>query len=372
MKKRKLQWSQWIGSAVMVLIGIACGIILAESPSVFPADNTWGKLQWLVGLLAAMYIAMLIHMILHEAGHLLFGHLTGYRFSSFRILSHIWIRQDGKLCHRRLSIAGTGGQCLMSPPPIVDGKLPVVLYNLGGSLSNIFVGSISLGLYFLCMEIPFLSAILLIFALVGFLFGLLNGIPMRLGTVDNDGYNAWALTRSPAAMRAFWVQMKVNQMISGGQRLKDMPEEWFELPEGASLMNSMVAVLDVFACNRLMDQHDFAEADKQMERLLGTESGIVGLHRCMLLCDRLYMELIGPNRPEAVASFMTKHQQRFMASMKDFPPVLRTQYVYALLAEKDNEKAAQILHRFEKAAATYPYPNEVAAERELIEIAQNT
>ena len=55
----------------------------------------------------------------------------------------------------------------------------------------------------------------------------MNGIPMRLGNVDNDGYNALCLGKSPAALRSFWLQMKINQQISRGVRLKDMPEDWF-------------------------------------------------------------------------------------------------------------------------------------------------
>lgn len=258
----------------------------------------------------------------------------------------------------------------MTPPDMADGKIPVALYNLGGSVMNIASGMIFLGLFLIFTNIPFLSAVMLLFAVIGFIFAIMNGVPMRMGTVDNDGYNAFALTRSPEAIRSFWVQMKVNEQIAKGVRLKNMPDEWFAVPSDEAMKNSMVAVMGVFACNRLMDEGEFEEADKLMTHMLETDSGMIGLHRSLMICDRMYVELITDNRLEVLDGMFTKEQKKFMKSMKSFPSVLRTEYVYALLCEKDTAKAGQIKARFEKCARTYPYPNEVQSERELMEIAE--
>lgn len=51
-----------------------------------------------------------------------------------------------------------------------------------------------------------------------------------MGSVNNDGRNALELSRSEEATRAFWIQMKVNEQIAKGLRLKDMPDEWFKVP----------------------------------------------------------------------------------------------------------------------------------------------
>ena len=90
----------------------------------------------------------------------------------------------------------------------------------------------------------------------------------------------------------------------------------------------------------------------------------------MLVCDRIYVELIRENRPEALEALRTKDQVKFMKSMKKFPSVLRTEYAYALLAEKDPEKAQKVVEMFEKTARTYPNPNEIEIERELMETAR--
>ena len=119
------------------------------------------ELLTFVGLFVFIYVAFFFHIIIHEAGHLVFGLLTGYKFSSFRVASFMWLKEDGKLKLKRLSIAGTGGQCLMTPPDMKDGKMPLVLYNLGGSFLNITLGALFLIGYLLCSDIPFFSSLLL-------------------------------------------------------------------------------------------------------------------------------------------------------------------------------------------------------------------
>ena len=368
-KKKKIVWQQYIGMAFMMLIGAICGFIMVWYIDKSSADTPiYQEILSLVGLFLGMYVALFFHMIVHEAGHLVFGLMTGYKFCSFRIASFMWLKENGKLKLKRLTLAGTGGQCLMSPPDMKDGKIPLVLYNLGGSFINIIFGTLFLVGYLLFSDIPFLSPSLLIFAVVGFMTAMMNGIPMRMGTVDNDGYNAFALSRNKEAVEAFWVQLKVAEQSSKGVRLKDMPAEWFSVPTDEAMKNSMVATRCVFTCNRLMDEEKFEEADALMAHLLEIESGIVGLHHDLLMCDRIYVELIGQNRTEVIASMMTKEQKKFMKAMKRFPSVLRTQYALAVLEEKNVSKAETIKGDFDKAAKSYPYPHEIESERELMRI----
>ncbi len=258
----------------------------------------------------------------------------------------------------------------MAPPDMVDGKIPFVLYNLGGSLVNLLSAALFTGLYFGCRRIPIVSVLLLMLAVIGVAFAFVNGIPMRLGVVDNDGYNALALGKNSEALRSFWLQMKINEQIVKGVRIKDMPDQWFYVPAAESMKNSMVAVMGVFACNRFMDAMEFDRADQQMGELLRMETGIIGLHRSLLVVDRIYCELVRENRAEVLGEMLDRQQKKFMKSMKNFPSVLRTEYAYALLAEKDMAKAAAIRERFDKNARTYPHPSEIAGERELMVYAE--
>ena len=315
-----------------------------------------------------MYAALFFHMIVHEAGHLLFGLMTGYKFSSFRIASFMWLNENGKIKFKRLSLSGTGGQCLMIPPDMKNGKFPFVLYNLGGSFINVILGILLLIGYFQFKNVPFVSYLFLIFAIVGIMVAMMNGIPMRMGAVDNDGYNAFALLKNKEAAEAFWVQLKINEQCTKGVRSKDMPSEWFAIPTDEAMKNSMVAARAVFACNRLMDEEKFKEADTLIEHILEIESGIVGLYHDLLMCDRIYMELIEENRSEVIECMLNKEQKKFMKTMKHYPSVLRTQYAIALIFEQNTEKAETIRQKFENIAKTYPYSQDIEAERNLMKI----
>lgn len=213
----------------------------------------------------------------------------------------------------------------------------------------------------------------LIISIIGVTFALINGIPMQMGVVNNDGYNAMSLGKSMAAIHSFWVQMKTNEMLAKGVRVKDMPEEWFSMPEDTDLMNGITATMAVFYANRLMDSHCFAEVSALIDTLISKETAIVELYKEMLVCDRIYCALISGSDTE-IAEIMeklyTKAHKQFIKQMHNNLSVIRTKYALALLYEKDNHKAELMQKQFEKYAKKYPYVCDIESERELMEIAR--
>ena len=355
-------------TAMGMILGFAMIAFLEwQMPEGTPSSE---KAFRICAMLVFLYLAFMIHIVLHEAGHLIFGLMSGYQFSSFRIGSHMLMKENGKLVHRKIKIAGTGGQCLMVPPEMVDGKFPVVLYNLGGSIVNLLVTALMIPVFVAIDKNSIFALFFFLLIAIGAITGLGNGIPMRTKTVDNDGYNAISLGKSKEAMRAFWIQMKTNEQLTKGIRTKDMPEEWFEVPTDEAMRNPMVATIGVYAASRLMDQHQFEDASKLINHLLEIETGMVALHRNLLICDQIYLELIGKNRSDRVEMLYTKEQKKFMKAMKTFPSVIRLEYAYHLIAAQNPKAAAKSMEAFERVAATYPYPNDINTERELMVIAK--
>lgn len=369
--KKKANWQQWIGMGILLLSYVFCGVYMSKyllrvGDLDAPFLMMLRPLPWLA---LGMYGAMYLQIVLHEFGHLVFGLASGYRFASFRVGSMALVKANGKLMFKKYSVAGTGGQCLMGPPDMVDGRMPVVLYNLGGSLMNLIASAGFFVAYLLTDRANVLSAIYLMAVACGLGTALANGIPLRMMAVDNDGRNAISMSKSKDAMEAVWLQLSINQQLLNGRRLKDLPEEWFDMPSDEAMRNSMVATKGILICNRLMDLHRFEEADQRMAHLLALDSDMIGLHRNILVCERMYCELIGENRQEVLDAMRTKEQLTFMQTMKSEPSVIRVAYAYALLAEKDSAKAQKLRTTFEKVAKNYPYPGDVESERELIELA---
>lgn len=320
-------------------------------------------------VILGMCLAVYLQIIVHEAGHLVFGILSGYRFSSFRIGSIMLVRINGKIQTRRLSLAGTGGQCLMQPPELADGKMPYVLYNLGGAIMNLIAAAVSAVLYVLLRDFPYAAAFFLFSALFGAIFALTNGIPMHVGIVDNDGCNARSMGKNPDALESFYLQLKINALQVEGVRLKDMPDSWFREPEDGALKNAMTAARAVFCENRMMDSHDFPAAKAYIDRVLAADTALAGLYRGLLVCDRIYCGLVTGEAPEKMRALLTKEQLRFMKQMKGYISVIRTEYALALFTH--DEKKTQKLHaQFDRVCKTHPAAADVASERELVEIAR--
>lgn len=375
MKKREKAKKKKAGEIVMILafllLGFICGVVITGYlERVFSGGLSPAKLLNMVLALAGMYAAIYAQILIHEAGHLVAGLLSGYKFSSFRVGSLMWLRAGDGIKLRRLSLSGTGGQCLMSPPDMSGGKMPFVLYNLGGVLMNLVSVLVCALLFLLFDGVPFLSLFLLMMCIIGLGFALINGIPMSSSAVSNDGRNALELGRSPEALRSLWVQMKVSEENVKGTRLRDMPEAWFYIPDDEAMKNGMIAAMAVFYENRLMDRHEFAPAQELADRLLNSGAGLAGIHRSLLVCDRIYCELIGGGDRALIERLHGKELQKFMKQMGKFPSVIRTQHAYALLFERDEKKAERLRKHFEKVAKSYPYPADLESERELMDIAE--
>lgn len=324
-------------------------------------------------LVALGAVAVALQVVIHETGHLVFGLLTGYRFQSFRVGPLMVVRQrDGRLALRQLSLKGTGGQCLMSPPDLVDERMPYRLYNLGGSLMNALVGGGCALACFLISERNALTLFLALMGIVGIAYALMNGLPMQVSGISNDGRNARDAGESPEALRGLWLNLKVGESLANGVRLKDLPDEWFAIPSPEGMANPLAASAGAFASNRLLDAGDVDGAAMLIRHLLERPSGLLGMHRSALRVDLAYCELVGPNRACELDAILNAETGAFMRGMGASPSVLRTRYAQALLADGDETAAHELRAAFEAAAERYPYPCEIEGERALLDRAQTT
>ena len=373
MKKRE----ERLASVLLVLIYMAAGmaggwIIGSKLGDMFPGlGSPVGIVLAIVASLVLIYAASVLQVIIHEGGHLVFGLLSGYRFLSFRVFSLMWAKKDGKINFTRYSLAGTGGQCLLGPPPYDEGRYPVVLYNLGGVIANTITSVIA---FLLMLWLKNAAAAVVFFgmlAIAGLALALTNGLPMKnIGGVNNDGRNALDAVRSIPARRSLWIQLQVTAEISEGKDLTQLPDEWFVLPDDELMKeNSLVASIGVLAANRLMSAMRFEEADSLMEKLTEGGYAIVGVYQVMLTNDRIFIELAGENRREVLDRLNTEQFRKQAAVMKTNISILRTQAAWALLQDKDEEKFRKLKQRFEREAARYPYPTEAEGERKLLAIA---
>lgn len=367
-----------IPTIIIVIVSLIVGGILGYLTSDgLHSDNTVNDVSFLDSILPTLVtilcavISYYVQIIIHEGGHLVFGLLSGYKFQSFRIRSLMITIDNGKLKFKRFKLTGTDGQCLMCPPDLVDGKLPVTLYNFGGAIMN-FISSLIFGLLFFLFKDNYIAiSFFLPLTFFGLAFAFINAFPVHTKNIDNDGYNAISLRKNKEAMYAFWLQLKINALNTEGIRLKDMNKDWFRFPKDEDLNNSITATIAVFTCNYLMDCHEFKEAAEHIKYYLERETAMAGIYRYLLTCDYMYIELISKNRHDIIDDLVTNDFLKFIHSMSNYPSIIRTKYVYSLFYDHDKKKADIYLKRFEKVSKTYPYKTDIASEKELMEIAKS-
>lgn len=325
----------------------------------------------IIGILVFIILFLIsgfIQIIVHELGHLFFGLITGYKFLSFRIANLMIIKKDNKLKLCKMSISGTGGQCIMSPPDIKNGLVNNLLYNLGGVIFNLLLSILVIIISIFIIN-PYLKLFLIILSMTGMYFFLINGIPMCLN-INNDGYNAYLLWKDKNTHYSFWLQLKINEQIILGKNLRDIPIKWFKLSKKDS-NNPITNTINVFYCSRLMNDKKFNEAYSEMDKLLTSNYDIVDIHKYLMMLDCIYCELVDNKKNKYLEMYQDKFLQQFISSMKNFPSVLRVRYTYALIKENNLLKANDIKEKFEKIALKYPYPADIDIERELMDYAYN-
>ena len=336
---------------------------LAES-----LEGSW-RIIWLLALLAAFFLMYFVQVVVHEAGHLVFGLFSGYQFVSYRIGNLLWMKEDGKLVRKRFSLAGTAGQCVMAPPEMQNGTYPQALYNFGGVIFNLISLALFLLAWALLRNSLFFATLFAGGTIAALITAVMNGIPLNFGAVPNDGWNAVHLGNNTAAKQAFWVTLRVNALQYLGKRLRELPEAWFVFPDAEQMKNGIVASLGVFCENRHMDLHEFEAAEQEIPLLLDSRCRAADLYKKLLLCDRVYCELLRLGRASDTSMLSDRKMTAFLKQMKDFPSVIRTHYAVALLKNEDASEAKKHQEHFERVAISYPARADIDSERELMELA---
>lgn len=357
-----------------LLLGMGIGLAIAVVVIVLFTDTTLSEfvgkfksvefgeilLSGLVGILAAV-ISVPILVISHEAGHLIFGLLSGYKFVSFRIFNMTFIKIDDKLAVKRYSIAGTGGQCLLLPPDKPTEKIPTEWYNFGG----VFVNLIEVIAAILLMPLvrnAFFNESLFIFILIGAILIIMNGIPMKLGGAGNDAYNMIALRKDMIAKRGFVDTLRINCEAQNGIRLKDMPESWFEVPENIDFKNQLEVSIPLSAASRLVDMMDFQAGQRMYEDIYAHKKSIIPLYLKEIECELIFLRLVNGEKAEA-ESLLTPEMKKYIeAYRKVMSSKERILCAMALYIDQDREKAMSIYENLQSHETDYLLQGEVKSD----------
>lgn len=344
------------------ICGIGLGTFLQiKYPDVMDAFREFG----IINVYLYLTLALLTHIFLHEAAHVIGGVLTGYKVLAIGLFHFQITFLNRRIALKRYSVPGAAGYCIMVPPELKNGTYPFVLTLLGGCLMNfilailfgsmLFLKGKSFAFYFYC----------LMMTVFGLISTVTNLIPKAGMGASTDGRKLCAMLKSEKERSAFYTLNKVSEALFHGICLKDMPEEWFSVPSDEDMKNHLLSGIGVNTAARMLEQGRTEEADRLIAHFLSIPSGITDSQRYELTCHRLCAEILGENRPAVIEQLYTDKLTAYMKKAGSTITVMQTQYMYALLVEQSQRKADQVLTKFDKITKRYPFPQNVEACRSL-------
>lgn len=380
-----------IGKYLLALaVGVAGGLVLGGGCALLFSDMSLSQffaklasfpifhLLKIVGEgLVGLVVASVIGITLHEAGHLVFGLLTGYRFVSFRVFSLTLIQSDGRLRWKRFALDGTGGQCLMRPParPVAD--IDTRWYNAGGVLMNLLLVVVCLALF--CWSsapegrsrLPeWLELFLLMSVIVNGAYALLNGIPMRMAGVGNDGYNLLHLERSPVDKRLLYLMLEANARVQEGTRPGDLPAEWFDTtPDQAPIdwADGLQANWQAMVVSHLEDRHEWEAAYALLADAMAHRQQLIGLFEKELVSEAVFVCLATGRQDEARAYWTDDIAAYVRQYAKMQTSKQRTRFAVSLLIDADPDAAQALLDDLRAHRDRYLLQGEAAMDLGLME-----
>lgn len=365
MSQNKKKKNCFLSKSTIILNGI--GALIGFFIGIFLAKNGFDKISlpiWLLLVYSVVVFCMII--VIHEAGHLVMGLATGYKFVSFRIGSLIFIKEDGKIRLRRFSIVGMAGQCLMMPPETdAPEQLPYFLYHFGGGLFNLITAAVC-GLIALFIGNNNAGQLLGIAAVFSVLVALMNLIPM-VNNVSNDGTNILLLKRSRSIRIALYRQLYINGLLHQGVLPRDISAKYFSDVENDGKMGLHSCIMPMLQGSLAIDNKDFKSAQTKFEEIFRDDKLIL-IYKNEITCELIFCKIMNGASKEEIDELYDKSIKNYVkqtASM--LISKRRLLYAYNLILLGDQKAADKEYEAAQKMKKTYPNKGELYSELELIE-----
>ncbi len=348
------------GNIILYIVIIILAVVMGFRLGNYVFDDDFLK-GYLIMILILIF-SIIVQTFIHEAGHLVFGLISGYRFLSFRIMSLMWVKDDSGMHFKRYMIPGTLGQCLMAPPPYSD-AFPVTLYNLGGALMNIITAVIFYVLYF-TVNGRIVRGLFLTLGYYGLISAIMNGVPLKTRMLNNDGMNLVETLGDQDSRMAFFQQLRINELITKGVRTRDMDPRLFYYAEPKVASSSLIAAVKIMNEARLIDIGDYQGAYALVNDLLSGNAVLGGYYRYVLQNEKEYLDCMFnryvPSNDPGYQKFVKQMEKKSISFIRTRIAIAKT--------TGDLKSINGLLKRFEKLARRHPFVGEIEGERELVRL----
>lgn len=351
--------------AVMLTLMLLAGSEIGRFSDLAVPEAGAGLSLLLLGAgLLAFFLFYLLSVILHEAGHLICGLMTGWKFVSFRIGSLTLVRREGRYLWRRANLPGTAGQCLLEPSDGGFENCPFGLYNLGGGLMNLLTGGLLC--CFLPIANPAAACILKMFVYLSFAFGANNLIPMKLKGMTNDGCMLIELRNNARSREANYLLLKAYAALIRVKTYNELPRELVEQVsryECRDLSSVSEANVLSYRADFAFYRGDYADARTVSERI-AESAETLEIFKNEARAKLLYFKLMDGASSEEIDAAYDKKLREYLAKVPTLPSTRRLMFAFELLHKKDKPAAEKEYAALLKTAETAVCCAEAYAEIE--------
>ena len=179
----------------------------------------------LVEFLVSFPLIFIFSVIIHEAGHLLCGLISHFRFLSFEVLGLKIVKKNNKIKLARGNFIALG-QCLLGLDKENRSNANIILYLSGGFIANSISSLIGLILAVISVLLkgyiaPYASGLLLI----NLFFVINNAIPLSINGLYNDALNIKLSRISEDVKRTIINSIVLNTYIEEKEDLSEFDED---------------------------------------------------------------------------------------------------------------------------------------------------
>ena len=302
-------------------------------------------------MLAAVFlISSVMHLILHEFGHFVFGKLTNHKLISFRIFNLTFVKAPEGVKITKYGQKGSIGQCIMLP----QNQDSWALCTLGGVIVNLVISLVAL-IVATWASNPMLVVFSYDTLISGIIIILVNLIPVFDGT--NDGSSFLALLKNPLARECRYKQLRITEHLTNGKTYKAIPTDLFEVKaENKDHTNVMVCYLKIMKFYRLIDIGDLEQAGHVINELYKRLDSFRKSIRTDILLEKYYYELLVDTKEGVVD--IEEIKDILNENIND-ANLIRVQILHSL-AVGDIKKVKDLQEMIKHLADKYPYPGEIA------------
>ena len=360
MKNKTVRFWNTFGATALMIAGLAAAVALffVTVPQQFAPE---GYLLCIVILVAGYFVNRLVHALLHETGHLLFGAANGFRLYEFAVGPFRLIRR-GKGLRFRFGRSRYGGMVLMANtrPDALEKRY--FRLTLGGVLFSCLAAAGAAVLVWFTRGINFYGWCVLLPGIpVSWRLVALNAFAFEEDGVCSDGAVLAGIRRNDPSVRLNVRLMAIQSMLCAGKAPSEIERNYFYDGTEAEGINR-IQLLNYRYIYEL-DSGNWPAAEAISDEIAQHLDEIPDVYRPGILTDYFYTELHKGNLDRAKLIWV-----EIEPYVKRDPNIcnLRIRMAYELEC-KDNPRLAIATGKTAlQAKDEYPIPGVAKMEERLI------